>query len=235
MDSKQLSFFRTMLFFFGLVIIGVAFIVVNHPISEKVFTEKEIFFWVEIVLCYLVFFVPFFFSSIKLKTLDIQIPSTTNLWMCIIFFEIVAIVLSILVLRGTVSIRIAILVELVVLFFSAIFVYFGYFAGHHIGNVQAREEISLSKIAELKNAFAMLNLKIDMWGGDYSEQKAKIKKICDDVRYMSPVDTDSASNLEMKLIIAANVLAESTMSPSEMDVKIQELLLLVNQRKLLKK
>ena len=62
-----------------------------------------------------------------------------------------------------------------------------------------------------------------------------IKKLCDDVRYMSPVDKDLASKLEMKLIISANALLESTLTPSEMESKIIELRNLINQRKLLNK
>ena len=52
---------------------------------------------------------------------------------------------------------------------------------------------------------------------------------------MSPVDTDLAAKLEMKLIISANVLTESALTPGEMDSKITELTNLINQRKLLKK
>ena len=70
---------------------------------------------------------------------------------------------------------------------------------------------------------------------ELTNQKNSIKKLCDDVRYMSPVDTDLASKLEMKLIISSNVLTESTLSALELDSKILELKNLINQRKLLKK
>ena len=105
----------------------------------------------------------------------------------------------------------------------------------NIENIQVQETKSLSKIAELKSAFEMLNLKTDMWSYELNNQKNLIKKLCEDVRYMSPVDTDLASKLEMKLIIFANVLTESTLSLDEMDSKIVELTNLINQRKLLKK
>ena len=235
MNSKQLDIFRTLLFIGGLIIVGVAFAIVNYPFPEDGLEANQKFFWAEIVICYLVFFVPFFFSSITSKTINTKITSTVNIWISVIVFEIVAITFAILTLNEKVSIRIAILVELIVFFFAAIFVYFGYFAGNHIGNVQAQEAKSLSKIAELKSTFEMLNLKTDMWSYELNNQKNTIKKLCEDIRYMSPVDTDLASKLEMKLIIAANVLAESTLTPSEMDSKIVELTNLINQRKLLKK
>ena len=235
MNSKQLDIFRTLLFIGGLVIVGVTFGIVNYPLPENGLAASQKFFWTEIIICYLVFFVPFFFSSITSKTIDTKITSTVNIWISVIVFEIVAIIFAILALNEKVSIQIAILVELIVFFFAAIFLYFGYFAGNHIGNVQAQESKSLSKIAELKSAFEMLNLKTDMWSYEFNNQKNAIKKLCEDVRYMSPVDTDLTSKLEMKLIISAKVLTESTLTPAEMDSKITELSNLINQRKLLKK
>lgn len=235
MNSKQLDIFRTLLFIGGFVIVGAAFAIVNYPFPRDGLKASQKFFWAEILICYPVFFVPFFFSSITSKTIDTKITSTVNIWISVIVFEIVAITFAILALNEKVSIRIAILVELIIFFFAAIFVYFGYFAGNHIGNVQAQEAKSLSKIAELKSAFEMLNLKTDMWSYDLNNQKNAIKKLCEDVRYMSPVDTDLAAKLEMKLIISANVLTESALTPGEMDSKITELTNLINQRKLLKK
>ena len=235
MNSKQLDIFRTLLFIGGFVIVGAAFAIVNYPFPRDGLKASQKFFWAEILICYPVFFVPFFFSSITSKTIDTKITSTVNIWISVIVFEIVAITFAILALNEKVSIRIAILVELIIFFFAAIFVYFGYFAGNHIGNVQAQEAKSLSKIAELKSAFEMLNLKTDMWSYDLNNQKNAIKKLCEDVRYMSPVDTDLSAKLEMKLIISANVLTESALTPGEMDSKITELTNLINQRKLLKK
>lgn len=235
MNSKQLDIFRILLFIAGLAIVGVAFAVVNSPMPEEGLSSAQKFFWAQIVICYLVFFVPFFFSSITSKTIDTKITSTVNIWISVIIFEFVAIILAILALNEIVSIKVSVLIELIVFFLSAIFVFWGYFAGNHIGEVQAQEEKSLSKISELKSAFEMLNLKVDMWSYELDAQKAAVKKLCDDVRYMSPVDTDVSSKLEMKLIIAANVLTESTLTASELDSKILELTNLINQRKLLKK
>lgn len=235
MNSKQLNIFKTILFVAGLAIVGVAFAFFNCPIPEEGLLNIQKFLWAEIVVCYLVFFIPFFFNSITSKTIDTKITSTVNIWISVIIFEIVAITFTILAYKEITSIKISILVELIFFFVLAIFVYFGYFAGNHIGNVQAQEEKSLSKISELKSAFEMLNLKADMWSYELNNQKSVIKKLCDDVRYISPVDTDVASKLEMKLIVLANVLTESTLTPTDLDSKILELTNLINQRKLLKK
>ena len=52
---------------------------------------------------------------------------------------------------------------------------------------------------------------------------------------MSPVDSEAAQSLEMKLIVAANVLAEANLAPADMDAKILELTNTINQRKLLRR
>ena len=235
MNSKQLNIFKTILFIFGLAVVEIAFVIVNYPMPEEGLSSIQKFFWLEIVVCYLVFFVPFFFNSITTETIDTKITSTVNIWISVIIFEIVAIAFAILTLNEVVNMRISILVELIVFFMAAIFVYFGYFAGNHIKNVQTQEDRSLNKILELKTAFEMLNLKTDMWSCELNDQKKAVKKLCDDVRYMSPVDTEIASRIEMKLIISANVLTESILTPAETDSKILELTNLINQRKLLRK
>ena len=234
MNSKHLNIFKNLLFVLGLVIIGIAFAVVNSPMPEQGLTSGQKFLWVEIVICYLVFFIPFFFSSISSKNIDTKITSTIAIWISVIIFEIIAIALAVLSLNDVVKIKVSIIVELIVFFISAIFVYFGYFSGNHIGNVQTQEKQSLNKIKELKSAFEILNLKTQMWPDELNAQKAAVKKLCDDVRYISPLESDAASKIEMKLIVAANVIMESNLSSAEMDSKILELTNLISQRKLLK-
>lgn len=235
MNKKQLGIFKTLLFVFGFIIVGVAFYIANYPLPEEGLSDVKKFFWADLCVCYFIFFIPFFFSSITQKNIDTKITSTVHIWICVIPFELVSIILAILVLNEVCPIKAAILIELILFFICGIFVYFGYFAGNHIGNVQAEEAASLSKINEFKSAFSMLNLKTDMWASELYEQKTKVKKLCDDVKYMSPVDTDQAQALETKLIIAANVIAESTLTPADLDAKIMELTNLVNQRKLMRK
>ena len=223
------------LFIAGFAIAGAAFAIANNPYPEEGLTAQQKFFWAEIFVCYFVFAVPFFFSSISSKNIDTKITSTVHIWLSVIIFEIVAIIFAVRVLHGISSIKTALIVELVLFFLLMIFVYFGYFAGAKIADVQAKEQVSLSKIAELKTAFDMLGLKAGTWGEDLFEQKTKVRKLCDDAKYLSPVDTDQAANLENKLIIAANVLAESRLTPQETDAKIAEISGLISQRKLLRK
>lgn len=218
----------------GLLVIGAAFLIVNLPFPEDGISANQKFFWINLAAMYLVFFCPLFFSSISAKNLDAKITPAIGIWISVLIFDIAALILAVLVLATSFSIKAAAIIELVLFFICAVFIYFGYFSGNHIQNVQSREEKSLSKIAEVKNAFEMLNLKSDFWK-DLDEQKSRIKKICDDVKYLSPVDTDEASKTEQKLVIAANVIAGSHFTAAELDEKITEMELLLKQRKLMRK
>lgn len=234
MNKNQLLSFKIILFVTGLLVIGAAFLIVNLPFPEEGISGNQKFFWINLVAMYLVFFCPLFFSSVSTKNLDAKITPTVGIWISVLIFEVVALALAISVLAASFSIKAAAIIELVLFFVCAVFVYFGYFSGNHIQNVQAREEKSLGKIGEVKNAFEMLNLKSDLWK-DLDEQKSRIKKICDDVKYLSPVDTDEAAKLEQKLVIAASVISDSHFTAAELDEKITELELLIKQRKLMRK
>lgn len=234
MRSNQLKAFKLILFILGLAVIGAAFLIVNLPLPESGLTANQKYFWLNLVLMYLVFFCPLFFSSISTRNLDEKIMPTVGVWISVLVFEIAALVLAVSVLAASFSIKAAAVIELVLLFLCAVFVYFGYFTGNHIANVQAHEQTLLSKTEEVKSAFETLSLKADTWDGALQEQKEKAKRLCDDVRYLSPVSTDAAASLEQKLVIAAGVVSDSHFTPAELDEKLAEIELLVKQRKLIR-
>lgn len=234
MRSNQLKAFKLILFILGLAVIGAAFLIVNLPLPESGLTANQKYFWLNLVLMYLVFFCPLFFSSISTRDLDEKIMPTVGVWISVLVFEIAALVLAVSVLAASFSIKAAAVIELVLLFLCAVFVYFGYFTGNHIKTVQAHEQALLSKTEEVKRAFETLSLKADTWDGALQEQKEKAKRLCDDVRYLSPVSTDAAASLEQKLVIAAGVVSDSHFTPAELDAKLAEIELLIKQRKLIR-
>lgn len=234
MKSNQLKAFKLILFILGLAVIGAAFLIVNLPLPESGLTANQKYFWLNLVLMYLVFFCPLFFSSISTRDLDEKIMPTVGVWISVLVFEIAALVLAVSVLAASFSIKAAAVIELVLLFLCAVFVYFGYFTGNHIKTVQAHEQALLSKTEEVKRAFETLSLKADTWDGALQEQKEKAKRLCDDVRYLSPVSADAAASLEQKLVIAAGVVSDSHFTPAELDAKLAEIELLIKQRKLIR-
>ena len=235
MNRNQLGIFKFLIFLFGFAVIAFAYHLLGPAARGEELTNIDKFMWINICVCYAMFFMPMFFSSITTKTVDTKITSTVHIWISTSFFVFATLILIVCVKTETLELKYALIIECILFFILAIFVYFGYFAGNHIGEVQAAERKSLAKIGEVKNAFEMLNLKAGTFGDEFREQKAKIAQFCDDVRYMSPVDTEQAADIEMKLIIAANVISSSTLSAPDLNAKIAEMDLLIKQRKLLRK
>ena len=235
MDRKQLGIFKFLIFLFGFAVIALAYHLLGPVAKGEELTAIDKFMWINICICYAMFFVPIFFSSITTKTIDTKITSTVHIWISTSFFVFATLILIVCVKTEKIALTYAVIAECVLFFLLAIFVYFGYFSGTHIGEVQAAERKSLTKIGEVKNAFEMLNLKANTLSDEFRDQKAKLIRLCDDVRYMSPVDTEQAADIEMKMIIAANVISSSTLSAQELDAKIAEIDLLLKQRKLLRK
>lgn len=231
MNKSQLSVFKIVLFVLGFAVIGAAFLIVNLPFPEDGISAEKKFFWINLVAMYLVFFCPLFFSSISTKNLDEKIVPTVGVWTSGLVFEAAALVLSILVLAAVLSIKAAAVIELVLLFFCAVFVYFGYFSGNHISNVQAAEKKSISELSKVKSAFEILSLKSSSWKDDLYMQKEKIRKICDDVKYLSPVGSEAAADVEKNLSDKAAEISSSNLTASELDGKIGEIEILLRQRK----
>lgn len=151
MNKNQLGIFKIALFIFGIAIIGAAFLIVNLPFSKNGISADSIFFWINILAMYLVFFCPFFFSSISTKNLDAKIASTIAVWISVFIFEIVAFILAVLVLALSFNLKAAAIIELVLFFVCAIFIFLGYFSGNHIANVQAAEQKTLEKADKKQN------------------------------------------------------------------------------------
>ena len=231
MNSKQLNLFKILLFVFGFVVIGAAYFIVNDAAQDIALSAGQKFFWVNLFILYSVFFCPFFFSSLKTANIDTKITSTVGIWIAVLIFEVVMIVLSVLVLKNVLDFKPVLIMELVLIFICGIFIYFAYFSGNHIQKVQNEEPTCLSHLEEVKSTFDSLLLKAELWPENLTECKSLLKKICEDVHYLSPVNNSTAESLEKKLVACACVIGESATNVTELDSKIKELSILLRQRK----
>lgn len=235
MTSKQLNTFKLGLFFAGLVLIAVLFMIVNLPLPEEGLSKVKIFLWINITVMYLAFSCPLFFSSICSRNLDSKVPPLIIVWFCVLVFNVTALVLAFFTSFAVFSVKTSVIIELVLAFLCAVSIYFGYFAGFHVQNVQAGEEELLSKTGKVKDVFSSLELQVNTWDVSLTEQKQKVKRLCDDVKYLSPAGKD-ASAIEAKLIEKASLLMEADIQDkSELDKKISEIEVLINQRKLIRR
>ena len=235
MNRKQLDIFKILILLFGLAVIALAYnFLVEAPADGSPLPAKTRFMWVNIFACYVVFFVPLFFSSLTLSTIDTKITSAVHIWIASSLFIFAVVVLIALAQYEKIQVKHAVIIEMIVLFLCAIFTYFGYFAGNHIAEVQANEKRILFGVTELKNAYEMLKISADTFGEELHEQKTKILSLCDNIRYLSPVGSSAATSLETKLIALAGEISALAANPSELNAKIAEADLLFKQRKSLR-
>ena len=240
MNSKQLKTFKIILFIAGLAVIAAAFAVVNLPLPEEGLSDNKKFFWISLAFSYLVFYIPLFLTPVNVKNVDSKIYPPFTLWLSLLSFAALAIILSILVLCGIMRIKTAVLADVIVLFICAVIAYFPFLAGSHIEKTAERENSLKASLSEMKSSFELLGMKADEWGKNAensSETKARIKKLCDDARYISPVDSGKAFALENEISKKADELSKTlsdSMEASALNQKVGEIEILVKQRKLLK-
>jgi hypothetical protein len=237
MTGTQSSFFRFILFLAGAGILALAFFLIN---DGRALSGVDTFMWVSIVIMYLFFFVPFFFSVINIGSFSGKIPSYTLIWSGI-FLYIPASVVVILLLRVSfVSLKAALIIQAVICFLFFVNVYFGYFASSHVRSVAAGEEDKTQFLIKMKNCAASLALKAGALGSGHEGFRQSVKKAAEDIRYLSPVDRGKSGELDAKILAALENLGQICDSiseggyPSGFDGEAEKLQMLIRERKLLR-
>ena len=236
MTGKQSVFFRIVLFLFGAGIIALAFFLST---GGKEISESTAFIWISIALMYLVFFTPFFFSVIRLGTFSAKIPPLAFVWTGISIYIILSVINIVLLSKGM-SFTKAVVAQCILLFLFFVDVYFAYFASDHVSSVAAAEKEKQRYIHELKEKAQALLLRIKILPVEYAAAQTEISAGIEDCKYIYPVDTDVAGELERKIIAALQAIEESCKSiaagehSTDLEKTAGNLRLLINERKLLR-
>ncbi|MFA6938315.1 MAG: hypothetical protein WCQ67_08800 [Treponema sp.] len=237
MNKKQSLFSRILIFVLGLGIIILAYYLFG---SEGEKTDPQKFMWANIVVMYLVFFCPFFFSNVHTDNVDKKTPSLVTVWLGDIIFIIVALGLTIAIMNDVLQIRTAIIIEAILVFLFAIDIYFGYFGNTKIQEVGAHETQMLSAIKDIRSSMELLILKSSSLSSAYDDEKKKIASISEDARYLSPVENTNAVSLEQNMLGKITALSSACDSiasgsdGSDFKTQLSSLDMLMKQRKLLK-
>jgi hypothetical protein len=236
MTRNQSIFFKAILFLFGSGIIALAFFLTN---GKKELSRIDVFIWTSIAFMYLVFFTPFFFSSLRIGNFSVKIPPLALVWTGIIVYIILSI-LNIVLLSKGMSFSKAIVAQVILLFLFFIDVYFAYFASDHVGSVAAEERTKQQFMNELKTKTQVLLLSVNGLPSGYEAAQKMLKKTIEDIRYISPVDNAVGDELELKIIDALKSIADmcDTVSsgghPVSLEPAARNLQTLVKERKLLR-
>jgi hypothetical protein len=237
MAKNSLSVFKWLLFLFGA---GIVFLAFKLNTGGQELTQNDKFVWISIAVMYLVVFLPFFFSSIRIGNFSGKIPSLAMVWVGALLYVPASIVVIVLLSRGTISFNTALIIQAVLAFFFALDIYFGYFANFHVGSVGREEEALRQYLIEIKSKALSLGLASDGLPVEYEKVQKELKQTLDDIKYITPVQNDVGTDLETRIISALDSvkLLCGTISegarPSSFEGEVSRLRMLVKERKLLR-
>jgi hypothetical protein len=237
MTKNSLSVFKCILFLLGA---GIVFLAFKLNTGGQELTRDDGFMWISIAVMYLVVFLPFFFSSIRIGNFSVKIPSLAMVWTGVFLYVPASVVVIVLLRNGIISFNTALIIQAVLVFLFALDVYFGYFANFHIGSVE-REEASLRQyLTEIKSKALSLALASGGLSAEYGKVQNTLKQALDDIKYITPVQNNAGTDIEIKIISALDSikLLCGTISegahPSSFESEINKLQMLVKERKLLR-
>jgi uncharacterized SAM-binding protein YcdF (DUF218 family) len=238
MGQSKFIVFRFLLFLFGLAILSLACFFITEGKEQK---PEDIFIWVSVFLIYLVLFCPFFFS-VWGRTVERKIPSLSLVWGGIFVYTFVSIGL-ILLLKfsvGLINVKVALVIQSIIVFLFLVNIYFAYFANFHAAKVASGENQQRQYLEQLKDLAASLALKAGSCPEGKEEFQKKIKKAAEDIRYISPVAGGRGTELETRLIDKTRLIGEmwdtllSGGDSPQIRAEINSLDLLIKERKQLR-
>jgi len=236
MTKNQSLIFKAILFLAGAGIVVLALFLTRSGEGVK---DKDVFIWVSIGLMYLIFFVPFFFSSISIGGFSVKIPRWTMIWLGSILYIAASVVVIIVLSKQILPFNIAIIIQAVLLFLFAINVYFGYYASSHISAVNMEEHSKKQLLDDIKAKAKTVSLLISGLPEEYESTQCLLAAVFEDIRYLSPVDKGAGRELEQKINAHLDTLAQLCGSAGEgghplFEAAVQKLITCVKTRKLLR-
>ncbi|MDR1788459.1 MAG: hypothetical protein LBR16_08445 [Treponema sp.] len=238
MTRNQSLAFRLVLFFFGLGIIALAYILFQGGEKPE---GKTLFMWLSIGILYLVVSSPFLLSTINVRNFSGKIPSFALIWFDIFaYLGISLIILAVLMLTDFLPLKIAILIQAVALFLFVADLFWAFFAASHARGVAADEAEKLQLLTEAKAASQLLLLSVRALPAAYEKSAALLQKTIEELKYISPVE--GARGLESNLVISIQKLKElcggvpegAHVNPAQVESEALHLQALVKERKLLR-
>jgi len=239
MTKYQSGFLRFLLFLAGAGIIVLAFFLTTE---NKVLNSSDAFLWISIGLMYLVFFLPFFFSTINISNFSRKIPVLSLVWSGIFLYIASSVAVIVLLCAAKkISINTAIIIQAVLFFLFLVDVYLAYFASSHVGAVAEEEEEDKKQyLSRLKPKAQSLSLAVNRLPAEYEKAQNILKQALEDIKYIYPVNDGSGGELELRITQSLNTIAElcggisSLSHTASLDAEAENLQMLVKERKLLR-
>lgn len=191
---------RDVIFVVGLAVYALAFYLLNAWEAEKTVQ----FLWGAILVAYVLFFLPFIFGSLRIKTLVEDSPAVTILWTTDTIFCVLLILSGALVALGILPMKIAAIVDCVFLFFALLAVVTARATSAHTRAVTFHETVLLKTTDDIKKSANSLLSKAQSCKELTDNPKAleKLEGLVEDISYLSPTSDEGARAVEQNLLQA---------------------------------
>jgi hypothetical protein len=237
MAGKRFSALRYLLFIAGGGILVLAFFLTGGGKNPG---RADVFMWVSIALMYLVIFVPFFLSAIRIENFSDKIPSLVMVWAGIFVYVPASTAVIILLKTGILSFNAAVIIQSVFVFVFSVNVYAGYFANAHLRGLGTEESNLRGRLTEIKSKAASLSLAAGRLPAQYGEIQKKLSHCLDDITYITPVLNGLGDEGESRILAALEQIktrcetAAQGGTPADFEKTVDELRAFVAERKLLR-
>lgn len=199
MTKKQLLVLKVLLFLSGLGIIAGAFCICGFNVKDLSALDK--YLWININVFYIILFEPLFFNFVTTDNAAAKTPSLVAEWISSISIVVICLPLVICIYNQVLfSVQFGIIVETVLIFLGLTFGYFGLLGSSQIEKVAAQETSRLNPVKEIRSQAEFLVFRADSLPAKYAAERTRISKIQENVRYMVPVKSPLAPELEQKII-----------------------------------
>ena len=200
MRNNQLPFFKMCLFLAGLLLsflIGM-WIPGIYPVE---IVWRRWLTCTTVILLYLAGTLPVLMMEVRsLKDADPLFLAGAVYFRGFVAYALVSIVRIFLIQWMIIGFASALVSELTALFVFFVYVYLACFTGNHTESVAEYERAKTADLDEIRENLQMLEAKAKLLGEEQKEVCEKIKKLRENVRYLSPSDRETAESLEREML-----------------------------------
>lgn len=198
------------IFIVGLAIYGLAFYFFDAWNAPR----REQYLWGAVLLSYMLFFLPFLFGRLRIKTLVEDAPAVIILWKADTTFCILLLASAVFVAIGVLPIKAAFIIDCILFFFALIAVAIAKATSAHTRAVSFEEAVLLNTTDSIKKAASRLLIKAKSSTLLKDSEKTALEKVVEDISYLSPTTDGAARVTEEKLLSLITSLARALESSS---------------------
>ena len=235
MENKY-PIMKILVFLLGMIVITVSGILLQPYF--KIDTGKIIFVAISVFLMYITVFLPVLLKSFSPQNADRVFVGGAVYFIGMVVYLLVSIILIVGIIN-VLSLRIAVVVQLVAVFVFSIYVLTACYTSDYIKDVNKSEGKKKNLVLILREKTSRLDSFAEgLKDENNKELKESIKKLSEDFRYLSPSDNNHAVELEQRMLVIVDDLLtdryftmSENMDKSLVEKKIDELNVIFNQRK----